>query len=78
MLPCSAAAGARVAGAHSGYQAEAEHARDTLLSLPRRPFAKTLSEREWLRGVGRMWDLIRRSTLLADYNRTAQTLHCFA
>ena len=41
------------------------------------PFAKPLTEREWLRGVSRMWDLIRRSATVADYNRALQKLHLF-
>ena len=48
-----------------------------LLALKRRPFARTITEREWLRGAGRMWELIRRSALLADYNKSLQKLHCY-
>ena len=35
------------------------------------------AERDWLRGVGRMWELIKRSALLADYNRAVQKLHAY-
>ena len=57
---------------------EAEIARDVLLSLRRRPFARPLSEKEWLRGVGRAWEIIRRSSHLSDYNRALQKLHMYA
>jgi protein SMG9 len=71
------AAGALLCASHQGYRVEAERARDELLSLRRHPFAKSLTEREWLRGVGRMWELIKRSSLMADYNRALQKLHLY-
>ena len=37
-------AGATLCGSHRGYRSEAERARDTLLSLRRTPFAKSLSD----------------------------------
>eukprot|EP00308_Calcidiscus_leptoporus_P016788 CAMPEP_0119355114 /NCGR_PEP_ID=MMETSP1334-20130426/3995_1 /TAXON_ID=127549 /ORGANISM="Calcidiscus leptoporus, Strain RCC1130" /LENGTH=384 /DNA_ID=CAMNT_0007368839 /DNA_START=14 /DNA_END=1168 /DNA_ORIENTATION=- len=62
---------------HRGYQREAERLRDELLALPRRHFAKPLSERDWLRGVVRMWELIRKSQNLSDFNRSNQKLHLY-
>ena len=70
--------GSQMSGAHLGFRSEAEAARDALLAQPRTPFARSLSERDWLRGVGRMWELIKRSALLADYNRALQKLHAYA
>ena len=64
--------------AHLGYRAEAEAVRDALLALRRRPFSKALTEREWLKGAARMWDLVRRSALLASYNVALQKLHLYA
>ena len=69
--------GEATCASHLGYRAEAESCRDELLALKRRPFARTITEREWLRGAGRMWELIRRSALLADYNKSLQKLHCY-
>ena len=77
LLPSNSGAAALVCGAHAGYRAEAEAARDALLALRRAPFARSISEREWLRGVGRMWELIRRSALLSDYNKEMKKLHYF-
>jgi protein SMG9 len=68
---------ARLRSLHLGFYAEAERMRDALLSLRRVPFAKPLTERDWLRGVGRMWELIRRSAMVADYNRALHKLHFF-
>ena len=44
----------------------------------RRPFAKTISEKEWLRGVGRIWELLKKSSTLADFNRTLQRQHSYS
>ena len=77
-LRVPSACGAQVSGAHLGFRAEAEAARDALLSHRRTHFARSLTEREWLRGVGRMWELLKRSALLADYNRQAQKMHAYA
>ena len=78
VLPENDGGVASVCGSHRGFRPAAEAVRDVLLSVRRLPFGKSVSEREWLRGVGRMWELIRRSLLLADYNRALQKLHCFA
>ena len=77
-LPLAGLGGEHLGASHLGYRAEANQCRDSLLSLRRRPFARSMSEKDWLRGVGRMWDLIRRSAVLSDYNRTLQKLHLFS
>ena len=70
--------GRSLCSAHAGFRAEAEQMRDDLLALPRRPFSRPLSEKEWLRGVSRMWSLILRSATVSEYNRALQKLHAFA
>ena len=76
LLPSRDSAG--VCTQHLGYVAECERVRDELLlRCGGRAFAKPLTEREWLRGVGRIWELVRKSTNLAEYNRTLQRLHYF-
>ena len=65
----------QVTSQHRGFRAECEQLRDELLALPRRPFARPLSEREWLRAVLRMWELIRKLPNLQEYNRSTQKLH---
>ena len=67
-----------VTSQHLGYRAECEALRDRLLSSRRRPFAKPLSEREWLRGACRIWELIIASPRLAEYNRAQQKLHSYS
>ena len=63
---------------HAGYRHEAEQLRDAVLGLPRRPFARSLSERDWLRGVVKLWELVRRSPTLDEYNRATHKLHQWA
>ena len=70
--------GASICESHEGYRAEAERMRDELLALPRRPFARPLSEKEWLRGLARVWELLKRSAPLAEYNRAQQKLHAYS
>ena len=76
LLPPREEAG--VCSQHAGYVAESSQLRDDLLLRCHvAPFAKTISEREWLRGATRMWDLVRKSANVADYNRTLQKLHFY-
>ncbi|KAJ0964420.1 hypothetical protein J5N97_029542 [Dioscorea zingiberensis] len=46
--------------------------RDQLLSMHGRPFAKNISERDWLRSSARIWDLVKKSPIIADYCRILQ------
>ena len=64
--------------AHLGFEAEALKTRDALLAMRRGAFAKSLTEKDWWRGVQRVWELIRRSNLLAEYTKTVQKLHLYA
>ena len=67
-----------VCSQHTGYVSESSQMRDDLLLRCHvAPFAKPISEREWLRGATRMWELVRKSSNLADYNRTLQKLHYY-
>lgn len=58
-----------------GFSREAGRLRNELLALRRAAFARTtITERDWLKGIGHAWDLLRRSALLADYNKALQGL----
>ena len=46
--------------------------------MPKREWARVVSEREWLRGVGRMWELIRKSPNLLEYNRSTARMHLWS
>ena len=58
-----------------GFSREAGRLRNELLALRRAAFRRTtITERDWLKGIGHAWDLLRRSALLADYNKALQGL----
>ena len=43
-----------------------------ILNMNRRPFARPMSERDWLRNSARIWDSIKKSPVLVDYCKTLQ------
>ena len=59
--------GRHLCSMHAGFAMEAEQMCDHLLGSPRRSFARQLTEKEWLRGVSRMWELITRSDTMSDF-----------
>lgn len=48
--------------------------RNGILHLPRTCFAKTITERDWLQSSARIWELIRKSPFISEYNRSYQKL----
>ncbi|KAL3695970.1 hypothetical protein R1sor_010046 [Riccia sorocarpa] len=58
---------------HESYAAMLAKFRNQILSLPRRPFSRPLTEREWLRNAGRIWDLVKKSRVLAEYSKVLQS-----
>jgi protein SMG9 len=48
--------------------------RNALLNMPRTGFARTVSERDWLQSAARIWELIRKSPFISEYNRSYQKL----
>ncbi|OAY70815.1 Protein SMG9 [Ananas comosus] len=51
--------------------------RDKILSMNPRSFSKNISERDWLRGSAKIWDLVKKSPVIADYCRTLQSTGLF-
>ncbi|KAL1547376.1 nonsense-mediated mRNA decay factor SMG9-like isoform X2 [Salvia divinorum] len=47
--------------------------RDQVLSMTASSFSRTVSEREWLKNSGKVWELIKNSPTIADYSTTLQT-----
>ncbi|KAL2642614.1 hypothetical protein R1flu_010201 [Riccia fluitans] len=58
---------------HESYATMLAKFRNQILSLPRRPFNRPLTERDWLRNAGRMWDLVKKSRVLAEYSKVLQS-----
>ncbi|KAK9095600.1 hypothetical protein Scep_027069 [Stephania cephalantha] len=46
--------------------------RDQVLAMKCQPFAKTISEREWLRNSARIWEIVKNSPVIAEYSKTLQ------
>lgn len=47
--------------------------RDQVLSMTSSSFSRTVSERDWLKNSGKIWELIKNSPIIAEYCRTLQT-----
>lgn len=55
------------------YTSMLKQLRDQVLSMPRRSFARPISERDWLRNAARIWDMVKRSPVIAEYSKTLQS-----
>ncbi|XP_021725809.1 protein SMG9-like [Chenopodium quinoa] len=51
--------------------------RDHILSMARPSFARTVSERDWLKNTAKIWELVKNSPTIADYCRTLQNSGLF-
>ncbi|CAM6094464.1 unnamed protein product [Calypogeia fissa] len=58
---------------HESYMTLLATLRNQILSIPRRSFARPLTERDWLRNAVRVWDLVKKSQILADYGNFLQS-----
>ncbi|GMH18465.1 hypothetical protein Nepgr_020306 [Nepenthes gracilis] len=43
--------------------------RDQVLSMACPTFSRTLSERDWLKNSAKIWELVKNSSIIAEYNR---------
>ncbi|KAL6132352.1 hypothetical protein ACLB2K_070723 [Fragaria x ananassa] len=51
--------------------------RDQVLSMNSPSFRKTLSERDWLKNSAKIWELVKSSSIIAEYSRTLQSSGMF-
>jgi len=56
------------------YQSCIENFKYQILGMPKKPFSRPISERDWLKNVGRLWDLIKKSPFVADYSHTSNRM----
>ncbi|XP_078173728.1 uncharacterized protein LOC144567460 isoform X2 [Carex rostrata] len=56
----------------ASYSCMIESLRDKILSMNPHSFSKNISERDWLRGSAKIWDLIKKSPVIANYCSTLQ------
>ncbi|XP_059440653.1 uncharacterized protein LOC132173094 [Corylus avellana] len=47
--------------------------RDQVLAMNCPPFARTVSERDWLKNSAKIWELVKNSPVIAEYSRTLQS-----
>ncbi|KAG0560396.1 hypothetical protein KC19_10G178000 [Ceratodon purpureus] len=62
---------------YESYYVMLQQLRNQILSLQRRSFAKPMSERDWLKVLPRVWDLVKKSPVLADYFKMLQSSGLF-
>ncbi|XP_075647272.1 uncharacterized protein LOC142618252 isoform X1 [Castanea sativa] len=51
--------------------------RDQVLSMKCPSFARTVSERDWLKNVAKIWELVKSSPIIAEYSKTLQSSGLF-
>lgn len=51
--------------------------RDQVLSMNQPSFSRTLSERDWLKNSAKIWELVKNSTIIAEYSKTLQNSSLF-
>lgn len=51
--------------------------RDQVLSMSSPSFSRTVSERDWLKNSGKIWELVKNSSTISDYCRTLQNSGLF-
>ncbi|PSS32926.1 hypothetical protein CEY00_Acc03222 [Actinidia chinensis var. chinensis] len=51
--------------------------RDQVLSMSSPSFARTVSERDWLKNSAKIWELVKNSSIIAEYSRTLQNSGMF-
>lgn len=51
--------------------------RDQILSMNSPSFARTVSERDWLKNSAKIWELVKNSPIIAEYSRTLQNSGLF-
>lgn len=58
---------------HESYISLLWKVRDQVLSMSHPSFARTVSERDWLRNSAKIWELLKNSPIIAEYCKTLQT-----
>ncbi|CAN1235961.1 Nonsense-mediated mRNA decay factor SMG9 [Linum grandiflorum] len=51
--------------------------RDEVLSMNCPPFARAVSERDWLKNSGKIWEMVKSSGVIAEYSRMLQSSGMF-
>lgn len=51
--------------------------RDQVLSMNCPSFARTVSERDWLKNSAKIWELVKSSSIISEYGRMLQSSGMF-
>ncbi|XP_048226067.1 nonsense-mediated mRNA decay factor SMG9 isoform X2 [Ricinus communis] len=62
---------------HESYISALWKLRDEVLSMNCPSFARTVSERDWLKNSAKIWELVKNSSIIAEYSRTLQNSGMF-
>ncbi|KAK4572295.1 hypothetical protein RGQ29_030645 [Quercus rubra] len=64
-------------GQYESYNTSLWKMRDQVLSMKCPSFARTVSERDWLKNVAKIWELVKSSPIIAEYSKTLQSSGLF-
>ncbi|KAJ9185583.1 hypothetical protein P3X46_005195 [Hevea brasiliensis] len=62
---------------HESYNSALWKLRDEVLSMNCPSFARTFSERDWLKNSAKIWEQVKSSAVIAEYSRTLQNSGMF-
>nr|XP_043616561.1 protein SMG9-like [Erigeron canadensis] len=62
---------------YESYSSSLWKLRDQVLSMGGPSFSRTVSERDWLKNSGKIWELVKNSSTISDYCRTLQSSGLF-
>jgi len=57
---------------NDSYQVLIEQFKSGILALKKKPFSRSISEKEWLKNAGKTWDIIKKSNFINEYIRKLQ------
>ncbi|KAI3750945.1 hypothetical protein L2E82_21879 [Cichorium intybus] len=62
---------------HESYYSSLWKLRDQVLAMSGPSFSRTVSERDWLKNSGKIWELVKSSSTISDYCKTLQSSGLF-
>ncbi|GMY06365.1 protein SMG9-like isoform X2 [Fagus crenata] len=64
-------------GQYESYNSTLWNMRDQVISMKGPSFARTVSERDWLKNAAKIWELVKSSPIIAEYSKTLQSSGMF-
>eukprot|EP00026_Physarum_polycephalum_P009797 Phypoly_transcript_09933.p1 GENE.Phypoly_transcript_09933~~Phypoly_transcript_09933.p1 ORF type:complete len:381 (-),score=70.42 Phypoly_transcript_09933:214-1272(-) len=59
------------------FQQASNNLRKQIMSFPKKNFSKSISEKEWARNASKIWEMIKKSPAIHEYNKTLQKMQLF-